>query len=144
MRPIRIRTTAAGTQVRRDERDLQARILAVFGGMPELRLFRANVGVAVPIGRDVPVRFGVPGQADLNGIVMGGRRVEIEVKSPTGRRSREQVAWGEMVERFGGIYVVARSTDDVYVALAAAGVVLSIVPPGVARAFPPVTAGGAR
>ncbi len=137
MRPIRIKPN------RTEEKDLQTRILTLFGSMPELRLFRANVGVAVPMGRDVPVRFGVVGQADVNGIVRGGRRIEIEVKSPTGKRTPEQVAWGRMVESFGGIYVVARSTDDVFVALAAAGVVLSMVPPGVARAVPVTTVQGA-
>ncbi len=131
-------------QNRTQEKDLQTRILTLFGGMPELRLFRANVGVAVPMGRDAPVRFGVVGQADLNGIVRGGRRIEVEVKSPAGRRTPEQVAWGRMVEAFGGIYVVARSTDDVYEALAAAGVVLSMVPPGVARAVAPSHTGGPR
>ena len=49
------------------------------------------------------VRFGLPGQADLTGILTGGLRLEIEVKGPEGRQTEEQRAFQRMIERFGGV-----------------------------------------
>ena len=102
------------------EKALQNDILRAFGTLPGLRLWRANVGVA-RIGTRV-VRFGIPGQADLTGILPDGLRLEIEIKSPTGRQTPEQVAFQNMIEKFHGIYILARSIDDVRQPLAALGI----------------------
>lgn len=102
------------------EKHLQNAILRAFGTQPGLRLWRANVGVA-RVGRRV-VRFGIRGQADLTGIVPDGRRLEIEVKTATGRQTAEQRSFQNMIERFHGIYILARSVDDVRRELAAHGV----------------------
>ena len=99
------------------EKQVQNAILRAFGTIPQLRLRRANVGVA-RIGRRV-IRFGVPGQADLTGILPGGLRLEVEVKSARGRQSTEQRTYQRMIERFGGVYVLARSAEDVRAALEA-------------------------
>jgi len=93
------------------EKQVQNAILREFGTRPDLRLWRQNTGAA-RVGRRF-VRFGVPGQADLTGILPGGRRVEIEVKSPTGRQTPDQRAFQALIERFDGLYVLARSVDDV-------------------------------
>jgi hypothetical protein len=103
----------------RSERQIQNEILRAFGTKRWLRLWRANAGVA-QMGRRV-VRFGVPGQADLTGILPDGRRLEVEAKSPTGRQTQDQRNFQRLIERFGGIYVLARSADDVRRALADAG-----------------------
>jgi hypothetical protein len=63
------------------------------------------------------VRFGVPGQADISGLLSSGRRVEIEVKSATGRQSPQQRAFEAMISKFGGLYILARSVEDVELAL---------------------------
>ena len=70
------------------EKSIQNDILRAFGTRPALRLWRANCGAALLGGR--VVRFGIPGQADLTGILPDGRRLEIEVKSPTGRQTPQQ------------------------------------------------------
>jgi len=106
----------------RPEKQIQNDILRAFGTLPQLRIWRANVGVA-RIG-DRIVRFGVPGQADLTGILRDGRRLEIEVKSPTGRQTPDQQAFGRMIERFNGIYILARCPDDIRRRLEAAGIEL--------------------
>ena len=59
-----------------------------------------------------PVRFGVPGKGDISGIIVGGRRVEIECKTETGRQSADQIAFQAAVEKFGGIYLLTRSLAD--------------------------------
>jgi len=99
------------------EKRLQNEILRAFGTKRWMRLWRANTGVA-QIGSRV-VRFGVPGQADLTGILPDGRRLEIEVKSDGGRQTEDQSNFQRMIERFGGVYVLARSVEDVERALAA-------------------------
>lgn len=73
------------------------------------------------------MRFGVKGQADISGILhrtcrncgelAHGVRVEIEVKGPEGRMEKSQKRFRAMIEKHGGIYVVARSIDDVRRAL---------------------------
>lgn len=99
------------------EKRIQNEILLTFGSRAWLRLWRVNVGVARTMdGRGV-VRFGVPGMADLTGILACGRRLEVEVKSARGRVSQDQRAFGDVIERFGGVYTVARSCADLQRAL---------------------------
>jgi hypothetical protein len=97
------------------EKELQNEILRTFGTLPRLRIWRANTGVAQIDKRFI--RFGVPGQADLTGILPGGRRLEIEVKSPTGVQTPEQQNFQRMIEKFDGVYVLARSVEDVWTAI---------------------------
>lgn len=97
------------------ERKLLAEILRRFGADDRLRIWRANSGVA-RFG-DRFVRFGVPGQADISGILRDGRRIEIETKTSTGRLSRHQEAFCDMIRAFGGVYVLARCVRDVEAAL---------------------------
>lgn len=97
------------------EKQIQNEILRAFGARSDMRLWRANAGVAKR-GKRV-IRFGVVGQADLTGILPDGRRLEVEVKSDAGRQSRAQRDYQAMIERFGGVYVLARSVDDVWRAI---------------------------
>ena len=97
------------------EKELQNEILRTFGTIPRMRIWRANTGVAQIDKRFI--RFGIPGQADLTGILPDGRRLEIEAKSPTGRQSDDQKNFQRMIEKFDGVYVLARSVDDVWNAL---------------------------
>ena len=97
------------------EREIQNAILREFATRRDCRLWRANTGVA-RIG-DRVVRFGVPGQPDLMGILPGGIWLGVEVKSATGRQSPEQIAFQAMIEKFGGVYVLARSAADVWDAI---------------------------
>ena len=97
------------------EKAIQNLILLTFGTRHDMRLWRANGGVA-RMGRRV-VRFGVIGQADLTGILPGGIRLEIEVKGNFGQQTPEQRDYQRIIERFGGVYVLARSVDDVWNAI---------------------------
>jgi hypothetical protein len=99
------------------ESHLVQAILAAWGAHPGLRIWRQNTGGAMLKGRFV--RFGVPGAADISGILAGGRRLEIECKAECGRQSEEQLRYQLMIEHFGGVYVLARSVEDVDLALAA-------------------------
>lgn len=93
------------------ERHIQRDIQLRFGALPWLRLWRVNVGAAkMPTGQ--VMRFGLPGMADLTGLVACGRRLEVEVKGPEGRLSKQQEAWGRCITALGGLWIVARSADD--------------------------------
>lgn len=104
-----------------NEKCIQNAILREFGTRRDMRLWRANVGVARIGGPRRAggrvVRFGIPGQADLTGILPGGLRLEIEVKGADGRQTEEQRSFQRMIERFGGVYVLARSVQDVWQAV---------------------------
>jgi hypothetical protein len=90
---------------------LQRLILARLNTIDGVRAWRANTGAARMNGGRV-VRFGIPGQADITGLLRGGRRLEVEVKGPTGRISPEQESFGELIVSLGGLYLVCRSLDD--------------------------------
>lgn len=96
--------------------DLVHAILLEFGSRSGVRLWKANTGAARSQAGAL-IRFGVPGQSDISGIRSDGRRVEIEVKTGAGRRSKKQEKWARMIENYNGIYVLARSTEDVARAL---------------------------
>ncbi len=100
---------------------------------PQIRLWRQNTGLAfgadsvnmaikclargdVATARQYlqrrPIRFGVPGQADISGIVgPNGRRLEVEVKAGKDKLSIEQVAYRKMTLDRGGIYIEARNVQ---------------------------------
>jgi hypothetical protein len=114
------------------ERDLVYLILSTWGAHPALRIWRTNTGVgwfkngepARKSDRDAyPVKFGTPGQGDISGLVgPSGRRLEVECKTERGRQSDDQKSFQRMIENFGGLYVLARSLEDVDRALAEMGV----------------------
>lgn len=100
------------------EAEIQRAIMVEFGSRSDLRLWRANTGKAKNPRTGQLVTFGVVGQPDLIGVRLPhGQLVGIEVKSPTGKQSQAQVAFQVMLERFGGLYILARSVSDVYNAL---------------------------
>lgn len=99
------------------EADLVQSILLTFGSRPGIRLWRVNTGAVKTADRFI--RYGLPGMADISGLLApSGRRIEIECKSATGRQSEQQRNWQRMIEKHGGLYVLARSVEDVERALA--------------------------
>ena len=100
-------------------------VLQILGQRPELcRVWRQNTGClhsrrsSIPsskhridkLGR--PVRFGVNGAGDISGLLVDGRRLEIEVKTETGKQSDEQKNFEAMIRRFGGVYLLVRSAEE--------------------------------
>lgn len=78
------------------------------------KFWRQNTGAAVTVykGKRSFTRFGLPGSADISGL-RDGRRIEIEVKAPKGRQTIYQEQFQKMIEENGGLYVLARSLEDV-------------------------------
>jgi hypothetical protein len=94
------------------EIDIQQGVLLALGSRSDCKVWRNNVGTGRdPSGR--VIRFGVPGSADVFGILApSGRFLALEIKSAKGRLRPEQAGWGEMVRRQGGIYEVVRSIEE--------------------------------
>ena len=117
------------------ESQIKRAILAAYGSREDLYLWNAPSGVAVSVDGKRPVRYGVPGQADIMGVwrrgayyetarfvgmlssqmvpIHYGQAIAIEVKRPGGQQSEAQRKWQAVWTRVGGIYVLARSVDDV-------------------------------
>ena len=116
------------------EHAIQQKIHLALGQRPDLRIWRQNTGQAwtgsqcvmistagtvhlnpgdCVIRKAHPIRFGLPGGSDLLGIMAPvGRILAVEVKSATGRQSEQQHAFQVMIERFGGVYILARSVAE--------------------------------
>ena len=92
------------------ERELQREILDALGAIHGVLVWRNNTGSVTRNSRFV--RFGVVGQADITGLLPGGRRLEIEVKTSMGPVRPEQVAFGERINRNGGLWFIARTVKD--------------------------------
>ena len=65
------------------------------------------------VGRKHYMQFGLKGSADITGILKTGIRLEIEVKDRDGKQSDEQIEFERMIKSNNGIYILARSVDDV-------------------------------
>lgn len=75
---------------------------------PGCRVWRNNVGY----DSEHAVKYGLAvGSADLIGIAHS-KFLALEVKTPTGRASADQVLWLAAVARLGGIAVIVRSVDE--------------------------------
>lgn len=118
------------------EKNIQSEIMRKIGSLPNVRLFRNNVGQAyqgevlkgngriVTLANFRVIRFGLmPGSGDLIGIEtvtvtpeMVGKKigvfVSIETKQKRGVEAEEQKNWRAFVNRFGGEAGTARSVND--------------------------------
>ena len=87
-------------------------VLETLGRRPDLcRIWRQNTG-CLPDCFGRPVRFGLPGAGDISGILIDGRRLEIECKSAIGRQTEDQKAFQQMIRKFSGVYLLVRSAED--------------------------------
>jgi hypothetical protein len=63
------------------------------------------------------IRYAFPGCADILGQLVDGRFLAVEVKTRLGKATKEQQAFIASVNGARGLGVIARSVDDVKVAL---------------------------
>lgn len=110
------------------EAQIQYDILRHFGSRPDMLIWRNNVGVGRTLQDDRVKRFGLPGSPDILGVLMirdsddlqripnhppFGLALGIEVKTEHGRQSEKQQNFEDAFTKRGGIYVLARSIEDV-------------------------------
>jgi hypothetical protein len=86
--------------------------------LKKLKVFRMNSGSFPLIRKDGSSGFArghEKGTADVLAFTPTGSTLWVEVKSPTGKVSPEQAAFGKEMEHMGHIYIVARSIEDLQV-----------------------------
>lgn len=92
---------------------LVKQILIALGKMPELtRVWQNDVGLARSMDGKRVVRFGLNGSADITGILKGGKRIELEVKTGNAVQSSQQKKFEGMIHHMGGFYKVVRSVEE--------------------------------
>ncbi len=82
---------------------------------PYGRVWRNATGAARSLDGKRVISFGLKGSADILGLLWGGRFIAIEVKTGKAVQNKYQKNFQAMVEKYGGIYIVARSVEDVAV-----------------------------
>jgi hypothetical protein len=86
--------------------------------LPGARAWRRNVGATVVADRFV--RYGLPGESDVTGIIQpGGIRLEIEVKAGKDKPTPEQLSYLNMIRTAGGIGLICRDVNDTIAAIRA-------------------------
>jgi hypothetical protein len=87
-----------------------ALLLAAPRELPDIRLFRRNVGVARLRGGHT-VSFAVAGQCDLYALVRGGKHIEVELKQAGApkRIPPDQQAWADFCLDWGVPHIVLRA-----------------------------------
>ena len=96
-------------------------VLFAVGALPHARCWPQINGLFRPLYREGKVKVGVNGMADVGGIFITlghrdepyGRRLEIECKTGGGKLSKDQEKYKAMIEKFHGIYIQARSVEQV-------------------------------
>lgn len=66
------------------------------------------------------IRYGLKGSADITGILIDGRRLEVEIKTGNAKQMAHQEVFQTVINSMGGVYFVARSVEDALVQLQAA------------------------
>lgn len=81
-------------------------------------IFRNNTGV-LKNAAGIPIKFGLcVGSSDLIGLTPTGRFLAVEIKTPTGKATPEQLRFIEAVRSRGGIAGIARSPAEALALLA--------------------------
>lgn len=80
------------------------------------RVWRRNVGGAKLAGRYV--KFSEPGESDIQGIIAPGLFLAIEVKAGKDRVSPAQESFLAMIDRHGGIAIIAHDVENTLQAIA--------------------------
>ena len=94
-----------------EHQELVKKILIKFGSGSDYRLWPNNTGKAFRGGR--LLSFGLKGSADIMGLRKDGRLVAIEVKTGKAKQNKDQINFMNMVRSFNGIYILARSVEEV-------------------------------
>lgn len=95
---------------------VQALLLA-FGSKPYMRVWERFVGAGRAMNSDRIIAFGLPGESDIQGILMpNGRMICIEAKTGKAKLTDRQEKFRAMILKFGGIYIEARADSEAGIA----------------------------
>lgn len=97
------------------EKDTLRACLSYLEYSPKGKFWRNNTGATISEhrGKKRFIRYGRVGSADITGILKDtGKRIEIEIKAPTGKQTEAQKEFQREIEACGGVYLLAKSVDD--------------------------------
>lgn len=86
-------------------------ILTTCGALECCRIWKNDTGMAMSLDGARHLRYGLKGSADIIGIGQGGIFIAIECKTGSAVQNKRQIAFQEMIEKFGGIYLLAHEDD---------------------------------
>lgn len=101
------------TKPLRNETRLKEALLANLKTIPNSYFWRQNTGARTDkdkTGKKRFTQFGIPGQADITGVV-NGRRIEIELKVGKEKLRIEQVEFRDNIVRAGGLHLLVCGED---------------------------------
>lgn len=86
--------------------------------LPGVRVWKNATGKARSMhDDDVIIAYGLDGSADITGILKCksnlGIRLEVEVKTGSGRLRENQINFRNMIQRMGGLHIEARDVESV-------------------------------
>lgn len=94
-------------------------VMFEFGSRPNVRVWPRRVGLAENVNTGNVTYYGIKGETDLDGLVEFvvrdlsiAIRLAVEIKTGTARLSPSQKTWRAMCEKFGVIYIEARSVKQ--------------------------------
>jgi hypothetical protein len=89
-------------------------ILCALSKFSHIRVWANNTGSAMSFDSERIIKFGLEGSADILGVKgPTGQLICIEIKTGSARQSEAQKRFEKVITERGGIYVVARSVDDI-------------------------------
>lgn len=92
---------------------LKEAILYVQTRVPEIRFFQRHVGLFYR-ANGTPIKINRPGMSDLYALLptpFGLIHIEIEVKSGTGRLSKEQKGWQKFITNRNGHFLICKDKE---------------------------------
>jgi hypothetical protein len=89
---------------------LQNQIILALNNTKLCRVWSQPTGAAYR--EEKLIKYGLMGCADITGLMIDGRRLEVEVKTGKAMQSEQQKLFERMILSKGGIYFVARSVED--------------------------------
>lgn len=105
-------------------------VLLKIGATEYCRVWKNHTGAAVPVGiirmlahkhnglipageiLKYMIHYGLKGSADINGILLGGQSLWLECKTGSGKQTKEQISFEKMINKFGGVYKVVKTSDE--------------------------------
>lgn len=84
-------------------------VMLDLGSLPSVRIWKRIVG----FDTSKNLKYGINGESDLEGIVAPhGRMLCVEIKTGKARLSKDQIRRKTLIEKFGGIWITARSREQ--------------------------------
>jgi hypothetical protein len=111
----------------REHEALVDSVLVALSATGICRVWKQPTGAAYRNGR--MVRYGTLGSADISGILVGGTRLEIEVKTGNAQQRKSQKAFGKMILEMGGVYLVARNVQETVELVKKVAALVTSLPP---------------